>query len=317
MTVVDILASASKPLFTCELVPPLKGRTIKQVYDTIDALLCYEPAYINFTYHREEAVYRERPDGLVERHIVRRRPGTVALSAAVRYKYGIEVVPHLLCGGFTAEETEEALIELNFLGIENVFALRGDPPRGEKRFAPHPNGHSHTTELVKQIADMNKGVYLDPDLKEPFPTRFCIGVAGYPEKHCEAPNMEEDILWLKMKVDNGADYIVTQMFFINQTYFNFVEACRAAGITVPIIPGIKPITAKSDIDLLPHTFNIDLPRELVRDVKACTTKAQVRAVGVDFAVQQSKELIAYGVPGIHYYTLGKPTSTARIVEQVF
>ncbi len=317
MKVVDILKTAERPLFTCELVPPLKGRTIEQVYDTIDALLCYEPAYINFTYHREEIVYRERPDGLVERYVVRRRPGTVALSAAVRYKYGIEVVPHLLCGGFSAEETEEALIELNFLGIHNVFALRGDPPRGDKRFAPHPHGYAHTNELVKQIANMNKGIYLDPDLKEPFPTNFCIGVAGYPEKHCEAPNMEEDIVQLKQKVDNGADYIVTQMFFINQKFFDFVDACRTAGILVPIIPGIKPITLMSDIDLLPQTFSIDLPKELVQDVKACTTKSQVRAVGIDYAVQQSKELIAYGVAGIHYYTLGKATSTARIVEQVF
>lgn len=317
MKVIDIIHNADKPLFTFELLPPVTGGSIDRVFKTIDVLMEYSPAYINFTFHREETIYRELSSGLVQRCTVRRRPGTIGLSAAVKNRYGVEVVPHLICGGAKADEIEAALVELNFLGIENVFALRGDPPKGEKRFTPQAGGFTHASELVEQIANMNRGVYLDSGLKEPFPTHFCIGVAGYPEKHLESPNMEDDISWLKKKIELGGEYIVTQMFFLNDRYFQFVETCRNAGITVPIIPGIKPITALSDIDLLPQTFSIDLPEELVLEIRSCTTNKQAREVGIEFAVEQSKELIARNVPGIHYYTLGKASSTARIVKEVF
>jgi len=317
MKVTEILAQAEHPLFTFELLPPRTGHSIDKIYQTIDILREYEPAYINFTYHREEKVYRQRKDGLLERFSLRKRPGTIALSAAVRYKYNIEVVPHLICGGFTQEETEEALIELNFLGIDNVFALRGDPEAGERRFIPKEQGHQHAADLIRQIQRMNKGIYLDPELKDPHPTDFCIGAAGYPEKHFEAPNKEQDIAYLKEKVEAGAEYIVTQLFFINQHYFDFVDDCRAAGITVPIIPGVKPISSLRDVSLLPQTFSIDMPNELVTDLKNCSSNKEARAVGVDYAVQQCRELVGAGVPGIHFYTLGRAKNIAQIVEAVF
>lgn len=317
MKVIDIINGRKSPLFTYELLPPLKGKKIDSVYETVERLQEFEPAYINFTYHQQETIYKERPDGLIERHVVRKRPGTVALSAAIKNRYDIEVVPHLLCGGFSAEETEDALIELNFLGIHNVFALRGDPPRGEKRFSPSLNGHSHTDELVRQIVDLNQGRYIDEGIEHAEKTDFCIGVAGYPEKHFESPNYEQDLLMLKKKVDAGADYIVTQMFFINERYFTFVEDCRNLGITIPIIPGIKPISLKTDIELLPQTFSIDLPSELVEEVKRCRTNAEARQVGISFAIEQSKELLAHGAPGVHYYTLGKAGNIAKIAREVF
>lgn len=317
MKVTDILAQAESPLFTFELLPPRTGHSIEKIYETIDILREYNPAYINFTYHREEKVYREREDGLVERYSVRKRPGTIALSAAVRYKYNIEVVPHIICGGFSREETEEALIELNFLGIHNVFALRGDPEHGERRFVPKHQGHSHASELIEQISRMNDGVYLDPDLKNPQKTDFCVGAAGYPEKHFEAPNLEQDLSFLKQKVEAGAEYIVTQLFFENKYFFNFVDACRAEGINVPIIPGIKPISSLRDIALLPQTFGINLPNELVKDVKKCGSNKEARALGVEYAVQQTRELIEYGVPAVHFYTLGRARNIAQIVRTVF
>lgn len=317
MKIIDILQEAKHPLFTFEMLPPLKGHDIEKIYSAVELLREYNPAYINFTYHQQEAVYVERPDGLVERRIVRKRPGTVALSAAVKNKFNIEVVPHLICGGLTRDELENALVELNFLGIDNVFALRGDPPKGERRFMGTADGYLHSSELVEQIARMNRGLYLDPDLKNAQPTNFCVGVAGYPEKHFEAPNMQQDIAMLKKKVEAGASYVVTQMFFINSHYFAFVDACRAAGITVPIIPGIKPLSAKTDIQLIPQTFSIDMPTDLYEAVAACSTNKEVREVGIEFAIRQSKELYAAGVPGIHYYTLGRADNIARIVKEVF
>ena len=317
MKVTEILASAKKPLFTFEMLPPLKGHQLDKISNAIEMLKEYEPAYINFTSHQQEVVYVERSDGLSERRVLQKRPGTVALSAAIKYKYNIEVVPHLLCGGLTAEEIENELIELNFLDIDNVFALRGDPPRGERRFVPTRYGHRYTNELVQQISSMNNGEYLDSGLKNQKKTNFCVGVAGYPEKHMEAPNMNHDIEMLKQKVMAGADYIVTQMFFINTKFFDFVERCRAEGITVPIIPGIKPLSSLNDINLIPQTFSIDLPEELYAAVAGCKTNAEVREVGVDFAIQQSKELIASGVPGVHYYTLGRADNIAKIVKAVF
>jgi methylenetetrahydrofolate reductase (NADPH) len=317
MNVVEKIKAAKSPLFTFELLPPLKGRSIDKIYEAIERLLEFEPAYVNFTSHRNEIVYKENADGSIEKKAVRKRPGTIALAAAVKYKYNITVVPHMVCGGFTREETENALIEMDFLGINDVLALRGDPPKGTKRFSAEKEGHEHTSDLVEQIVNMNRGKYLDDTLKNAKPTDFCIGVAGYPEKHFEAPNMETDLANLKLKIDAGGEYIVTQMFFDNANYFKFVDDCRRLGIQVPIIPGIKPISAKSDIDLLPQTFSIDLPNDLYQAVKKCGNDDEVREIGIEWATEQAKGLIAGGVPGIHFYTLGRSDNVARIVKAAY
>jgi len=317
MSVIDKLKSAKGPLFTFELLPPLKGHSIERVYATIDRLIEFQPAYINFTTHRNEITFKERPDGLLEKRITRLRPGTIALAAAVRYKYNLTVVPHILCGGFTKEETENVLIEMNFLGIDDVLALRGDPQRGSRSFIPEKDGHTHTFELVRQIQNMNNGRYLEESLEDTTPTNFCIGVAGYPEKHFEAPNMQTDMENLKKKVEAGASYIVTQMFFDNSKFFKFREECLKIGINVPIIAGLKPITALNDINLLPQTFHIDLPNDLVTEIRKYTTDKDAREAGIDWTTMQSKELIKAGIPGIHYYTLGRPDNIARIVKASF
>lgn len=317
MSVIDKLKNAKGPLFTFELLPPLKGHSIEKVYATVDRLMEFHPAYINFTTHRNEITYKERPDGLLEKRVTRLRPGTIALAAAVRYKYNIPVVPHILCGGFTKEETENVLIEMNFLGIDDVLALRGDPQRGSRTFIPEKEGHRHTSDLVKQIIDMNNGRYLEETLEDTTPTSFCVGVAGYPEKHFEAPNRQMDMEFLKEKVEAGASYIVTQMFFDNRKFFRFRDECRAIGINVPIIAGIKPISALNDIRLLPQTFHIDLPNDLVSAIMKCTTDRDAREAGIEWATMQSKELIKEGVLGIHYYTLGRADNIARIVKEAF
>ena len=317
MKVIDIINQAPSTLFTFELLPPLKGAAFAEIEDTIEHLIPYSPSYINVTYHRPEVVLREQPNGLLERRIIKKRPGTVGVSAGIKYKYGIDVVPHLICGSFTREETEDALIDLNFLGVDNVLALRGDAEKGAKGFMHEPGGNKLAIELVGQIADLNKGKYVDPESNSINKTDFCIGVAGYPEKHSEAPNMETDLLNLKAKVDAGADYIVTQMFFNNQKYFEFVDQCRAIGINVPIIPGIKPVSLKSHLTILPQIFHIDLPQELVEAVSQCKNNEEVRQVGVEWAIAQSKELKAYGVPALHYYTMGKPDNIVKIVREVF
>lgn len=313
-TVIDLIKNSKGPLFTFELLPPLKGHSIERIYNAIDRLIEFAPAYINFTSHRNEAVLVERPDGLIEKKVTKKRPGTIALAAAVKYKYNVTVVPHVLCGGFTKEETENALIDMNFLGINDVLALRGDPPRGSRVFIPEKEGHRYTNELVEQISNMNRGKYLDATMQEAMPTSFCIGVAGYPEKHFEAPNMHSDMVCLKRKVDAGASYIVTQMFFDNAKFFAFRDECRKAGITVPVIPGIKPVTALTDMSLLPQTFHIDLPQELVHELRRCTTDEEVRETGIEWATMQSRELLKNEVPGIHYYTLGRSDNIARIVK---
>ena len=317
MSVIDRIRSARGPLFTFELLPPLKGHSIERIYTAIERLLEFEPAYINFTSHRNETIYHERPDGLLEKRVVRLRPGTIALAAAVKYKYNIIVVPHILCGGFTKEETENVLIEMNFLGIDDVLALRGDPQKGSRRFIPEKDGHPNTFELVKQIVNMNNGKYLEETLEDSHPTNFCIGVAGYPEKHFEAPNRQVDIENLKKKVEAGAEYIVTQMFFDNNKFCRFRDDCRKAGIDVPIIAGIKPISALNDIKLLPQAFHIDLPNDLVTAVMKCKTDGEAREVGIEWTTAQSKELLKLGVPGIHYYTLGRSDNIARIVRASF
>ena len=306
-----------KTLFAFELLPPLKGDNIDTIFDTIQRLVPYDPSYINVTYHREEVKLIERPDGLLERRVVRKRPGTVGIAAAIMARYGIEVVPHLICGGFSKYDVEDALIDLSFLGIDNVLALRGDNLRGERTFRPAPGGYLHAVELVQQIMHMNRGEYLDSELEHAKPTSFCVGVAGYPEKHAEAPNMATDIAHLKAKIDAGASYVVTQMFFDNAKYFAYVEACRAAGITVPIVAGLKPFTTKTQLSLLPQTFGVDLPDDLVQAVEQCKDNAAVREVGIEWAVQQGGELMAAGVPALHFYTMGKADNVERIAKTLF
>lgn len=306
-----------KTCFAFELLPPLKGDNIDTIFDTIQRLVPYDPSYINVTYHREEVKLIERPDGLLERRVVRKRPGTVGIAAAIMARYGIEVVPHLICGGFSKYDVEDALIDLSFLGIDNVLALRGDNLRGERTFRPAPGGYLHAVELVQQIMNMNRGEYLDSELEHAKPTSFCVGVAGYPEKHAEAPNMVTDIAHLKAKIDAGASYVVTQMFFDNAKYFAYVEACRAAGIEVPIVAGLKPFTTKTQLSLLPQTFGVDLPDDLVRAVEQCKDNAAVREVGIAWAVQQGRELMAAGVPALHFYTMGKADNVERIAKTLF
>jgi len=317
MSVIDKIKNSKGPLFTFELLPPLKGHSIERVYKAIDRLIEFQPAYINFTTHRNEITYRERPDGLLEKRVTRLRPGTIALAAAVKYKYNITVVPHILCGGFTKEETENVLIEMNFLGIDDVLALRGDPQRGTRTFIPEKEGHSHTFKLVKQIINMNHGKYLEETLIDTTPTNFCVGVAGYPEKHIEAPNIQTDLEYLKQKVETGASYIVTQMFFDNSRFLRFRDDCKKTGINVPVIAGLKPISNLNDINLLPQTFHIDVPNDLVTAIRKCKTDKEAREVGIEWTTMQSKELIKEGVPGLHYYTLGRSDNIARIVKAVF
>ena len=259
MNIAEKLNSSDHPLFTFELLPPLKGRGIDAIYDTIDNLLEFNPSYINITSHAADIVYKNMPDGSISKMVVRKRPGSVATAAAIKYKYNIEVVPHIICSGLNREETENLLIDLNFLDINNIFVLRGDPQKGSRIFIPKEDGHDHTTSLMEQINMMNSAKYLDDSVKNPKATQFSMGVACYPEKHIEAPNLATDIQYLKEKVNLGAGYAVTQMFFDNQKYKEFVKACRASGINIPIVPGIKPIAALNDISLLPQIFNNDLP----------------------------------------------------------
>ena len=318
MKVIDIIKNSKKTVFSFELLPQLKGQRADNLYRTIDELIEYNPQYINLTTHRAEVEYRELPNGLMEKKIVRKRPGTVAIAAAIQHAYKIPVVPHIVCGGFSKEETENVLLDLNFLGIDNVLALRGDGLKFEPTFTPDERGgHSHAKELVDQISNLKKGKYLDPDLKNKTPLDFSIGVAGYPEKHFEAPNQDVDLAYLKEKVDAGADYIVTQMFFDNQNYYSFVEKCRAIGITVPIIPGIKPLALMNQITILPKIFSIDIPEEFAREVRKCKTNDEARALGTEWAIMQSRDLIAHQVPCLHIYTYGISDNTRQIAKAVF
>ena len=269
------------------------------------------------TYHREEYVYKERENKLLERISIRKRPGTVGICAAIKNRYEVDPVPHIICGGFSKEETENALIDLNFLGIENVLALRGDSIKSADSFTPEPNGNAYATDLVQQINHMNKGRYLDEELQNAIPTNFCVGVAGYPEKHFEAPNIDSDLSWLKKKVELGAEYIVTQMFFDNNAYFKFVEACRAIGIHIPIIPGLKPITSPQQLTRIPQVFKVDIPRVLEKEVLRCKTKESVKALGIEWCTQQSKELITKGVPALHFYSMGKSKAIYQIAKEIF
>lgn len=312
-----IKAANGKTLFTIEILPPLKGENIKILFDNIDPLMEFKPPFIDVTYHREEYVYKKKENGLLEKRSTRKRPGTVGICAAIQNKYKVDTVPHIICGGFNREETENALIDLHFLGIDNVLVLQGDAIKNESRFVPEPGGHHYASELLQQVVCMNKGIYLDDDLQNATPTGFCIGVAGYPEKHFFAPNLKTDIKYLKMKVDLGAEYIVTQMFFDNKKYFEFVSKCREAGIQVPIIPGIKPITSKGQITILPKTFHIDIPEELSDEIEKCKDNASAKEVGIEWCVRQSRELIEYGVPTLHFYSMGKSDPIYRIARELF
>ena len=318
MKVIDLINKSDKTLFSFELLPPLRGHNINSIYRTIDPLLEYKPSFINVTYHQEEVVYKKHENGLLEKKTVRKRPGTVAISAAIKYKYpDVEVVPHIICGGFTKEETEYALIDFHYLGIDNILALRGDAPKNQRTFVPEKNGHSYANTLVAQITDMNRGKYLEDELQNTFSTDFCVGVAGYPEKHIESPNLAYDLKYLKAKVDAGAEYIITQMFFDNQKYFDFVEACRREGITVPVIPGLKPICTIKEINVLPQIFNIDIPDELVKKVMACKNNEEAFKVGIEWGIRQSEELIKFGVPVVHYFSVGVSENIRQIAKAVF
>ena len=299
-----------------EILPPLKGKTINSIYDHLDPLMEFNPAFINVTYHRSEQVFKKKADGTFDKVEVRKRPGTVGICAAIMNHYKVDAVPHLICGGFSKQETESALIDLAFLGIDNVLVLRGDAAKNETLFEPEENGHRYAIDLLKQAVDLNNGIYLEEDIRNGSKTQFCIGVAGYPEKHFEAPNLETDLSYLKAKVDAGAEYVTTQMFFDNKKYFEFVKACKDAGINVPIIPGLKPITSKKQLMVLPRTFHVDIPTDLSNEILKCKTDADVEIVGGEWLLMQSKELKKFGVPILHYYTLGKPHVIANAVKHI-
>lgn len=305
------------PLFSFEILPPLKGQHIQSIFDNIDPLMEFKPPFIDVTYHREEYVYTEMANGLLQKKVVRKRPGTVGICAAIQNRYQVDAIPHILCGGFTKEDTENFLIDLDFLGIDNVMALRGDAVKSETYFSPEKEGHSFASELVSQVQELNKGVYLDDSLQNTSATNFCIGVAAYPEKHMEAPSLDSDIHFLKEKIKNGATYIVTQMFFDNEKFFSFVKRCREEGITIPIIPGLKPIATKKRLNLIPHRFHVDLPDDLVREVLKCKDNTQVREVGIEWCIKQSKELKNSGIPVLHYYSMGKSDNIKAVASQVF
>ncbi|GAB5399101.1 MAG: methylenetetrahydrofolate reductase [NAD(P)H] [Aureisphaera sp.] len=318
MKVTEHIAKANgNTQFSFEILPPLKGQNITSIFESIDPLMEFNPPFIDVTYHREEYVYKEVENGLLQKQVVRKRPGTVGICAAIQNKYNVDAIPHILCGGFTQEDTENFLIDLNFLGIDNVMALRGDAVKSETYFTPEKEGHNYASELVSQITNLNNGVYLDEDIQNQAQTDFCIGVAGYPEKHMEAPSLDSDIHFLKKKIKKGATYIVTQMFFDNKRYFDFVNKCRAEGITVPIIPGLKPIATKKQLNLIPHRFSLELPDELIMEVVKCKDNNEVRQVGIEWCVAQSKELVASGVPVLHYYSMGKSDNIKSIASQIF
>ncbi|NBV30069.1 MAG: methylenetetrahydrofolate reductase [NAD(P)H] [Chitinophagaceae bacterium] len=316
MKVIDHINQAKGTLVSFEVLPPLKGKGIDALYRHLDPLMAFNPSFINVTYHRSEHVFKKRADGSFEKVVVRKRPGTESICAAIMNRYNVDTVPHLICGGFSVNDTEDALINLNYLGIDNVLVLRGDAAKNESAFEPEPGGHKYAVDLLRQVVSLNDGIYLEEELRDTQKTKFCIGVAGYPEKHFEAPNRDTDLQHLKKKVDAGADYIITQMFFDNAKFHTFVQDCRDIGITVPIIPGLKPIYTKKQLTILPKTFHIDLPTELSNEVLRCKTDLDVEKVGREWLLAQSKELKAAGVPVLHYYTLGRPQLVADVVKDI-
>ncbi len=318
MKVTDHIKNANgKTLFSFEIVPPQKGQNIQDLYNNVDPLMEFKPPFIDVTTSREEFVYLEKGNGLLEQKLTRMRPGTVGICAALKYKYDVDAIPHVLCGGFTKEETEYVLVDCHYLGLDNIMALRGDAMKHEKYFKPTPEGNNYATELVTQIHELNQGKYLHEIIETPHKSDFCIGVAGYPEKHFEAPSADSDLRRLKEKVDAGADYVVTQMFFDNSKYFEFVEKAKNIGINVPIIPGIKPIAVSRHLQVLPQVFRLDLPDVLVTEVEKCKNNKEVRQVGIEWAIEQSKELIANGAPVVHFYSMGKSDNVKAIAKAVF
>ncbi|QCE40610.1 methylenetetrahydrofolate reductase [NAD(P)H] [Psychroserpens sp. NJDZ02] len=312
-----ITKGEGKTQFSFEILPPLKGQHIQSVFDNIDPLMEFKPPFIDVTYHREEYVYKDLGDGLLKKQVVKKRPGTVGICAAIQNKYNVDAIPHILCGGFSKEDTENFLIDLDFLNIENVMALRGDAVKTETYFTPEKDGNVFASDLVKQVSELNHAKYLDEGLLNCSATDFCIGVGAYPEKHMEAPSLDSDIHFLKKKINNGAEYIVTQMFFDNEKYFQFVDKCRAEGITVPIIPGLKPISTRKQLNIIPHRFHVDLPEALIKAIIKCKTNAEVRQVGVEWCIQQSQELKKSGLPLLHYYSMGKSDNIKAIAEAIF
>jgi len=317
LKVIDHIRQAKSTLVSFEVLPPLKGKGINALWEHLDPLMEFKPSFINVTYHRSESMFKRKSDGTFEKVEVRKRPGTVGICAAIMNRYKVDAVAHLICGGFSKQETEDALIDLNFLGVDNVLVLRGDAPKNESLFEAEPGGHKYAIELLQQVMDMNNAIYLEEDLKNAVKTNFSIGVAGYPEKHFECPNLQTDLLFLKAKVDAGADYVVTQMFYDNKKYFEYVKACRSVGIEIPIIPGLKPITTKKQLTVIPRTFHVDIPEDLSNEIMKCKTDKEVEEVGTQWLLQQSKELKEANVPVLHYYTLGKPHVIANVVKEVF
>ena len=318
MKVIQHIEKANdKALFSFEILPPLKGQNIQSIFDSIDPLMEFKPPFIDVTYHREEYEYKEMANGLLQKRIVKKRPGTVGICAGIQNKYNVDAIPHILCGGFTKEDTENLLIDLDFLGIDNVVALRGDAVKSETYFKAEKEGHSYASELVTQIANLNNGIYLDENLQNSTKTNFCIGVAGYPEKHMEAPSLDSDVHFLKQKIKNGAEYIITQMFFDNKKFFDFVSKCRAAGITVPIIPGLKPLATVKQLNLIPHRFKVDLPDDLIKEVVKAKDNEAVSQIGVEWCISQSKELVEAGIPVLHYYSMGKADNIKKITRNIF
>jgi methylenetetrahydrofolate reductase (NADPH) len=316
MKITEHIAAAKETLLSFEVLPPLKGKSIHSLYDHLDPLMEFRPSWINVTYHRSETMFKKKADGTFEKVEVRKRPGTVGICAAIMNHYQVDAVPHIICGGFNRRETEDALIDLDFLGIDNVLVLRGDAAKNETFFEPERDGNHYAIDLLEQVTRMNNGIYLDEDIKNGGKTGFCAGVAGYPEKHFEAPNLEIDLQRLKQKVDAGADYIMTQMFFDNEKFYAFVKACRDIDIQVPIIPGLKPITNKKQLSVLPRIFHVDIPTDLSNAIHRCKTDEECEKVGTEWLVQQSRELKKFGVPVLHYYTLGKPKVIRDVVQQV-
>ena len=318
MKVIDILNNSKQPFASFELVPPLKGSDVTRLYDSIDPLMEFAPPFINVTCHRDEVEYVPNVDGTYSKMTLAKRPSTVAIVAAIMRRYPqLQIVPHVICGGASRSKVESELLDLHFLGVQNVVALRGDAIPGQRFFIPEADGFSHSSELVALIRSLNQGRYLDPTVKNGLPTDFCVGVAAYPEKHYEAANLDTDIHYLKKKVEAGADYIVTQMFFDNDCYFRFVDRLREAGITVPVIPGLKPISSQRQIDLLPRSFHIDIPQALVSELRQARTADAAYQIGIEWAIQQSRELLAHGAPAIHYYTMAKTDNVCQIVKAVF
>lgn len=317
MKIIDLIEGQNNPLFSIEILPPLKGNSIYKVYDIIDKLLKFNPKFVNITSHHSEYIYKPLPDGTHKRVSVVKRPGTVAVSAAIQNKYGLIPVPHIICSGFTKEETEYALLDLNFLGINNLFLVRGDQDSSASLHLDSENYNVHASDLQSQINDFNRGIGINDIKIEGIETPFSYGMACYPEKHEESPNLDSDLYYLKKKVENGADYLLSQMFFDNSKFFAFVDRCRKAGISVPILPGIKPISKKHHLNLLPKTFNIDIPEELASEIRDCKNDAEAKEIGINWGIRQCRELLEKGAPGIHFYTMSAADSVAKIAAKIF